>query len=495
MPKVLKIWRWPLHWQILLGLVIGAAVGWTLGVWAVDQIPADTDPAKAGAVAAGIAKNTWAYMVLDLIGDLFLRGLQLIIVPLVVSSIVLAIVNLGSGSDFGRLGLKTLAYYMITSLIAILIGLTLVNLAAPGIGDNGRGILVGQDLSRFEADQAIVEQRTEGKGLSDFLDVFRSMIPQNVFAAATDNGQLLGLIVVALAFGFFLARLNTESKPRLVGLTQGVYDITLSITDLVLRVAPIGIFGLVARTVAEQHAKLAPDERFGEFAAGIGLFALMAFLALLAHLLITMPLILALIARVNPLRHYKAMMPALITAFSTASSSATLPVTMECVEKRAGVSNRTASFVLPLGATVNMDGTALYECVAAIFICQAFGVELSLAQQFLIVVTALLTSIGVAGVPAASLVAIVVILNAVQAGLPSGALPEGASLVTGLGLLMVFDRPLDMCRTAVNIFSDSVGAVTVARTEGETNVLAPANGADGDIPVARIAHDATGSES
>jgi Na+/H+-dicarboxylate symporter len=184
-----------------------------------------------------------------------------------------------------------------------------------------------------------------------------------------------------------------------------------------------------------------------------------------------MPLILLFVARVNPIRHYRAMMPALLTAFSTASSSATLPVTMECVEDRAKVSNKTASFVLPLGATVNMDGTALYECVAAIFICQAFGIELTFAQQFLIVVTAVLTSIGVAGVPSASLVAIVVILTAVQDALPAGALPEGVLLVSGLGLLFVFDRPLDMVRTAVNVFSDSVGAVTIAKTEGETGVL------------------------
>lgn len=486
MLKTMKIWRWPLHWQILVGLVIGAVAGWSLGIWAVNRIPSETEPGQAGMVAAAIAMDTWAYLLLHLVGDLFLRGLQLIIVPLVVSSIVLAVVNLGSGSDFGRLGGKTLLYYMATSLIAILIGLTLVNLVAPGIGDDGRGILVGRDLSAFEADQSVVEQRTEGKGLTDFLDVFRSMIPSNFFAAATDNGQLLGLIVVALAVGFFLARLTTESKPRLVGLTQGIYDITLSITDLVLRLAPIGILGLVAATVAEQHSRLAPDDRFGDFATGIGKFALIAFLALLTHLIITMPLILSLIARVNPLRHYKAMAPALITAFSTASSSATLPVTMECVEKRAGVSNRTASFVLPLGATVNMDGTALYECAAAIFICQAFGVDLSFAQQFLIVITALLTSIGVAGVPAASLVAIVVILNAVEAGLPPGTLPAGASLVAGLGLLMVFDRPLDMCRTAVNIFSDSVGAVMVAKTEGETGVLAPGTVAEGDAQIASV---------
>jgi proton glutamate symport protein len=170
------------------------------------------------------------------------------------------------------------------------------------------------------------------------------------------------------------------------------------------------------------------------------------------------------IGRVNPLRHYRAMVPALLTAFSTASSSATLPLTMECVEKNANVSNRTSSFILPLGATVNMDGTALYECVVAIFIFQAFGIDLSLAQQFLIVFTALLTSIGVAGVPAASLVAIMIILK--QVGLSE----EAAA--AGLAMVLVVDRVLDMCRTTVNVFSDSCGAVIIARSEGEEQVLA-----------------------
>jgi Na+/H+-dicarboxylate symporter len=238
----------------------------------------------------------------------------------------------------------------------------------------------------------------------------------------------------------------------------------------VLRLAPLGVIGLLAATIGEQYAKLAPDQRFDQFITGILTFAGVALAALAIHMFIVLPLILLLLARVNPVRHFRAMAPALMTAFSTASSSATLPVTMECVEERAGVSKKTASFVLPLGATVNMDGTALYECVAAIFICQAFGVELTLAQQFMIVVTALLTSVGVAGVPAASLVAIIVILNAVQNQLDTQ-VDAAPVLVAGLGLLFVFDRPLDMCRTAVNIFSDSCGAVLIARSEGETKVL------------------------
>lgn len=463
---VLAVWRWKLHWQILIGLVVGALIGWAIGAWAVAQLAPGTDPARAGNAAADLARSTWAYVAFKLLGDLFIQGLKLIIVPLVTSSIILAVANMGRGAGLGRLGLKTLTYYLSTSLLAILIGLVLINLVKPGVNGEGLGILQGRDLSAFAEDQAAVEARAGGRSAVDFLDVFRQMIPSNLTdAAATD--QLLGLIVVSLFVGFFLARIDGEPHRVMLAFVQGVYNITLKITDVVLCLAPIGVLGLLATTVGEQYAKLVPDARFADFILGIGTFALVAFAALLLHFTVSMSLILAFIARVNPLRHYHAMTPALVTAFSTASSSATLPLTMECVEERAGVSNRTASFVLPLGATVNMDGTALYECVAAIFICQAFGVDLSFGQQFLIVMTALLTSIGVAGVPAASLVAIIVILTAVQQQLPPGALPEGVTLVTGLGLLFVFDRPLDMCRTAVNIFSDSVGAVTIARSEGE----------------------------
>ncbi|MGF1633167.1 MAG: dicarboxylate/amino acid:cation symporter, partial [Phycisphaerae bacterium] len=307
------------------------------------------------------------------------------------------------------------------------------------------------------------------KEASDFLDTIRSMVPPNVISAAAE-GQLLGLIVVALLVGFFLAKIPEEQQGVVRPFVEAVYTVTLSVTDLVLRLAPIGVLALIAATFAEQFAKLWPDARFAEFLVGISKFAAVALAALLVHFLVTMPLILLFVARVNPLRHYKAMAPALATAFSTASSSATLPVTLDCVEKRAGVSNKTASFVLPLGATVNMDGTALYECVAAIFICQAFGLDLTFGQQFLIVITALLTSVGVAGVPSASLVAIAVILGQVEAGLAAQGIT--VSLISGMALLFVFDRPLDMCRTALNIFSDSVGAVTIARTEGETAVLA-----------------------
>lgn len=471
MPKLVAIWRWPLHWQILAGLLAGAAIGLLMGRWAVGLLPGGLPPAKAGAEAARQVMSAPLFVVLRLVGDLFIHGLKLIIVPLVMSSIILAVANMGGAGGFGRLGLKTLFYYMSTSLVAILIGLGLVSSFRPGFDAGGRGILEGQDLSAFAEAQKTVVATAGDKSASELLNVFRQMVPPNVVAAAAE-GQLLGLIVVSLLVGYFLARMEGEKKAALMNVTSGIYEITMKITDVVLRLAPIGVIGLLGTTVAEQYARLVPDDRFASFAKGIGTFALICLAALALHMLGTMPLILSIVARVSPIRHFRAMAPALVTAFSTASSSATLPVTIDCVERRAGVSNRIASFTLPLGATVNMDGTALYECVAAIFICQAFGIELSFGQQFVIVVTALLTSVGVAGVPAASLVAIIIILEGVQGQLPPGA----PALITGLGLLFVFDRPLDMCRTAVNMFSDSVGAVTIARTEGETGVLqAPAS--------------------
>ena len=454
MPPALRIWRWPLHWQILVGLIVGGLLG-GLSAW--------TAIAAAGEGAEAVVLTRWDFLAYDLVGDVFINGLKLIIVPIVAGSIVLSVSRI-SGADFGRLGAKTLLYYVSTSAVAILIGLTLVNLVSPGVGSDGAGILENRDLTAFDADVAEVSGRAEGREFTSFLDVFREMVPANVVGAASDNGQLLGLIVVSILIGFFLSRIDPGPASAVTQFAEGVYQITLKVVDLVLALAPIGVAALIAATIAQYGARLIPSDDFAEFAGGIGLFALTAFAALAVHFLVTMPLILLLVARVNPLRHYAAMAPALLTAFSTASSSGTLPVTMECVEERAGVSNRVTSFTLPLGATVNMDGTALYECVAAIFICQAFGLDLTFGDQFFVVAMALLTSIGVAGVPSASIVAIVLILTAIGNNV-------GVSLVAGLGLLWVFDRPLDMCRTAVNVFSDSVGAATIARTEGEATAL------------------------
>ncbi len=386
----------------------------------------------------------------DFLGTLFLNALKMIIVPLVVSSIIIGVAGIGGTHGLGRLGLRTLLFYLLTSFLAIVTGLFLVNLIQPGV--------VGTELAQQMIAMAGREAAGElpdlaGRDLNGLWGVFLSMVPPNIIAAAA-NGQLLGLIFFSILYGYFLARIDEPFAESQYNFWQGMLQIMMKLTELIMKFAPIGVFALVARVLASID-----HEVLSEFATTIGLFFLTVVLALLAHLLITLPALLYFVARVNPLRHFRAMAPALLTAFSTASSSATLPLSMECVEKNAGVSNRTTSFVLPLGATVNMDGTALYECVVAIFIAQLYGMDLSFTTQFVIVWTALLTSIGVAGIPSASLVAITIILGTI--GLP----------LEAIAVVWLVDRLLDMMRTAVNIFSDSCGAVIIGKLEGEKGIL------------------------
>lgn len=417
-----------LHWQILLAIGLAIAVGALI----------DEQTAVFGVSL---------YSLLSFVGTLFLNALKMIIVPLVLSSIICGVSNLGANSNLGRLGGKTLAFYLTSSLLAILMGLLLVNLLAPGVVD-GQPAGDRLNLSAPEAVDAQLD-RVEGRGAGDVAGIFLRLIPTNVIEAAASD-QLLGLIFFGVIFGFFMTRISGDLRQTLGNFWQAVFETMMLITMFIMRFAPIGVFGLVAKTVAATG--------FAAFQPLL-LFFITVLLALALHVFVTMALLLKYLARVNPLMHYKAMTAALLTAFSTASSSATLPLTMESLEKNAGVSNQTSSFVLPLGATINMDGTALYECVAAMFIAQAYGLELTFGVQFTIVFIALITSVGVAGIPAASLVAITVILGAI--GLP----------LEGIGMLLVTDRILDMLRTAVNVFSDSVCAVVVARSEGEETLL------------------------
>lgn len=420
-----------LHWQILIALGCAVIAGYLSG----------TDTAIFGITL---------FAIYGFIGTLFLNALKMIIVPLVVSSIITGIAGIGGGQGLGRLGGKTITYYIITSLLAIVTGLFFVNLLSPGIID-GQPAHEVLGLNATYADE--VASKVEGRGVGDIADVFLSMVPSNVIYAAA-NGQMLGLIFFSILFGIFMTRISEPYAEAQYNFWQGLYEVMMKITDWVMKFAPLGIFGLVAKVVAD----IDPSE-LGDLARSLGTFFISVVLALAVHMLITMPLILRFVAKVNPLRHYKAMAPAMLTAFSTASSAATLPLTIECVEKNAGVSNRTSSFVLPLGATVNMDGTALYECVAAMFIAQAYGLDLTFTTQFTVVLVALLTSIGVAAVPAASLVAISIILATM--GLPAEA----------IGMIMAVDRILDMFRTSVNVFSDSCGAVVIGKLEGEKDIL------------------------
>ena len=419
-----------LHWQILIAISLAIVAG----------LATDGDTRVLGISFVAVYQ---------FIGALFLNALKMIIVPLVLSSIISGIAGIGENENLGRLGGKTILFYATTSLLAILVGLAVVNITTPGIVD-GQAAASQLNLTTDKSELDAVVAKVEGRSGSDISDVFLRMVPANIVAAAAD-GQMLGLIFFGLLFGLFMTRIDNSRGQLLKNFWQGIFETMMLITMWVMKFAPIGVFGLVAKTVAATgFAAFQPLLVF--FFSVVG--------ALAIHAFITLPLLLRFVGKVNPALFIQKMSPVMLTAFSTASSSATLPLTLETVEKEVGVSNGTTSFVLPLGATINMDGTALYECVAAMFIAQAYGLDLSITQQFTIVLVALLTSIGVAGIPAASLVAITVILGVI--GLP----------LEGLGLLLVTDRILDMMRTAVNVYSDSCGAVIIARTEGETTRVA-----------------------
>lgn len=386
------------------------------------------------------------------IGGFFMQALKMIIVPLIVTSVVSGIASLQGVKGFARLGLKTVTFYAASSLAAILLGLLLVNLIQPGI-ENGRPNEVIRRAFEEGASQASEKDLATvtgagGREATDFLEIFRKMLPENVVAAAADNGQMLGVIVFSLLFALAITRLPEAEMRTIREFFQAANDAMIVLTKWVMAVAPVGVYALILPIVYGTGAELFVHlgKYFATVLLGLGL-----------HLFIVLPLVLRFIGRVNPLAHFRAMRPALLVAFSTASSSGTLPVTLRCVRENAGVSQRVSSLTVPLGATVNMDGTALYECVAVIFVAQVMGVELGVGAQFFIVVAALLTSVGVAGIPSASLVAILLILK--NCGI------QGAE--TAVVALLSVDRLLDMSRTAVNVFSDSCAAVIIAKSEGE----------------------------
>jgi len=424
-----------LHWQILIAIIAAGIVGMLI-----------FNHRAATGVEASIFGLPWIE-VFDYVGTLFLNALRMIIVPLITSSIIIGVANIGSGGNLGALGGKTLLFYATTTLIAILIGLVVINTVGPGYvdGEPAREILA------LEASVDDISDRVEGKGPGDVAKIFLRMVPPNIIQAAAD-GQMLGLIFFSLLFGYFMTHLSHEFAEPLFNFWNGVFHVMMKMTEWIMLFAPIGVFGLVGAVIAEA----------GLAATGpLAVFAISVLVALGLHAFIALPLLLRFVGGANPIKTIAGASQAMLTAFSTASSSATLPITMECVEEKIGVSNKVSSFVLPLGATVNMNGTALYECAAAMFIAQAYGLDLTFGVQFSIVSIALMTSIGVAGVPSASLVAIAIILTAI--GLP----------IEALGVLLVFDRILDMARTSINVWGDACCATIVARLEGEeTNVAA-----------------------
>jgi len=407
-----RIFKIKLHWQILIAFILAVLFGYF--------------------VPGGIKYVSW-------IGDIFLRSLKMIIIPLVFSSIISGVTSMGDGKNLGRLGVKTMFYYLGTSTLAILTGLLVVNLVKPG---------VGVDLGFSQSVEGLTEHAGSVK------DIFYRLIPENIIDAMA-QGAILPVIFFAILFGFFITQVEQKHRETLTHFFDALFEVMMKVTLFIIKFTPLGIFGIVSTEVYRN------SDQLGSIAGSLAIYSLCVVAALLFHALVSLPIIVRVIGKARPYAHLKNMITPLLTAFSTSSSSATLPLTMEALENNSGVSNKISSFTLPLGATINMDGTALYECVAAMFIAQAYGVDLTFGQQALVVVTALLASIGAAGIPMAGLVMITVVLTAV--GLP----------LEGIGLVLAVDRILDMLRTSVNVWSDSCGAVTIARSENEiTNVAA-----------------------
>jgi len=398
-----------LHWQILIMLVLGGLFGYFF-------------------------PNLTRYT--NWMGEVFLRGLNMVIVPLIFCSVATGVANVGTAENLGRLGLKTLGYYVLSTFIAIVIGFILVQLFKPGVGaDLGLTVPV-EDIST---------------GKESFGQTLINIVPTNIIKAMAE-AHMLSIIFFAILSGFFITRVGEKSRVALLDVLNAILDVIMKITLFIIMFTPLGVFSILAKVISQQ---ILIGNQVSEIIGSMGMYFLTVLLGLTIQGLVTLPLLVRFLGRANPIKHLKNMTTVILTAFSTSSSNATLPLTMETVENKSGVSNKIASFTLPLGATINMNGTALYECVAVMFIAQAYGIDLTLGQQIIVVFTALLAAIGSAGIPMAGLVMMAVVLNAV--GLP----------LEGIGLVLAVDRLLDMFRTVINVYSDTCGAVIIAKSEGE----------------------------
>lgn len=379
------------------------------------------------------------------IGQLFLNALNLVVVPLVCSSIVMGTARMGAEPSFGLLGAKTFGFYIFTSALAVLVGLGGFFLFSPSISSAAM-----ESISISTTSVADLAALSQGDTFDRFTQIFLKFIPSNILAAAS-QGQMLGLIVFSIIFGCFISKIDGDAGAIMMGFWKGVFQIMMKITHLVMKALPFGVFGLVAKVVAMTGL---------EAISSVGFYLATVAASMIVYAVVVLPLLLSLWGGINPIFYFRAMAPAILTAFSTSSSAATLPVTMECLEKEVGVSNRICSFSLPLGTSINMSGGALFLCVAALFISQAYGVELSFVTISLIALLSLLTSMGIAGIPSASLISLMVILHTV--GVPA----------EGIGLIMAVDRIVDMFRTTLNVLGNSTCATLLARSEGEQGMLA-----------------------
>lgn len=416
-----------LHWKILIGMIIGLFFGLLM-----------KDLEQKGIVVDWIKP----------FGTLFINLLKMIAVPLILVSLIVGLSDLKDISKLSKLGGRTVILYLFTTVTAVSMGLILANIIKPGnyINEASRSSL----LENFAGDASQKIQLAEKAKSDGPLQPLVDIVPENIFKALGDNSSMLQVILFAILVGIGLILIDQEKAKPVVDFFKGMNEVILKIIDIIMLCSPYGVFALMAALMVE-----IPD--FSTLGA-LGIYGLTVLLGLLFMIIVMYPVLLMVFAKFNPIQFYKAIAPAQLLAFSTSSSAATLPVTMECVIEKLGVDEEVSSFVLPLGATVNMDGTSLYQAVAAIFIAQAMLPEpLDFATQLMIIVTATLASIGSAAVPSAGMVMLVIVLG--QAGIPEA----------GLALIFAIDRPLDMCRTVVNVTSDAAVATIVAKSVGKLN--------------------------
>ena len=423
-----------LHWKIIIGMILGVTFGLLAITIGWDQFTDD-----------------W----IKPFGTIFINLLKLIAVPLVFASLIKGVASLSDISKLSRIGSKTIALYLVSTIIAVTTGLLIVNTVQPGkyFSEQKRIEFKEKYASKTEAKMAAAANVKEQGPLQFMVDI----VPQNIINASTSNKNMLQVIFFAILFGIAMIMLPEEKTVYVKGFFEGVNDIILQIVDLIMLSAPYGVFALLASLMVDFSD--GDVHNVIELFSALGLYSLVVIVGLLMMIFIVYPILLKVFTNVKYIDFFKGIMPAQMLAFSTSSSAATLPVTMERCEDHIGVSKEISSFVLPLGATINMDGTSLYQAVAAVFIAQAFGVDLDLSQQLTIVLTATLASVGAAAVPGAGLVMLVIVLGAV------GMDPEGVALIFAV------DRILDMLRTVVNVTGDATVATVIASSEGQLRTV------------------------
>ena len=418
-----------LHWKILLGMVIGVAYGLL-------------------AVNVGWIDFTTNYI--KPFGTIFINLLKLIAMPLIFFSLISGIGNLKDISQLSRMGLKTISLYMFTTVLAISVGLIFVNIIDPGAS------FPKNTQAKFEQmyGEEVGQKQADAQGLKDNtpLQFLVDMVPDNIIGSAGDNSNMLQLIFFTIFLGIAIVLLPEEKTKTVMDFFNGMNTIILKVIDMIMEFAPIGVFALLGAIIVDMKGD-------ASLFTALGLYGLTVVLGLLTLIFILYPLLIKFFTKIDVVDFFKSISPAQMLAFSTSSSAATLPVTMECCEKNLKVSKEVSSFVLPIGATINMDGTSLYQSVAAVFIASAFGMDLDLGQQLTIVLTATLASIGSAAVPGAGIVMLVIVLSAI--GVPS----------EGIALIFAVDRPLDMLRTTVNVTGDSTITAIIQRFEDKSSQL------------------------